>query len=73
MIKISFALDCGMKTFFKIPAGEKMKYPKFLARPNHIFLEPEKGESYYFGADCNGWVCWFEELSRKLQNNGKNL
>lgn len=56
-------IDCGMKTSFKIPAGEKTKISQVSStRPDHFYLEPGKGEKYYFGADCN-WVCWFDQLS----------
>jgi hypothetical protein len=58
-------LGCGMKTNFKIQAGVKVKVSQVSSMsPDHIFLEPVKGDIYYFGADCNGWVCYFEEMSK---------
>ena len=58
-------LDCGMKTNFKIKAGVKVKVSQVSSMsPDHIFLEPARGDINYFGADCNGWVCWFEKMSR---------
>jgi len=59
-------LDCGMKTSFRIMAGEKIKISQVSSmRPDHIYLEPEKNENYYFGADCNFGSCWFDELPKR--------
>jgi len=57
-------IDCGMKTDFKIPAGEKIKISSVSSFvPDEFFLTPVTGESYYFGMDCNFGACWFDKLS----------
>jgi hypothetical protein len=59
-------IDCGMKTQFKIPAGDKIKISSVSsAVPDDFYLEPEKGEIFYFGMDCNFGACWFDKLSRE--------
>ena len=58
-------IDCGMKTQFKIPAGEKIKVSSVSSLSSDVFnLDPVKGENYYFGMDCNYGACWFDKLSR---------
>ncbi len=57
-------IDCGMKTSFKVPAGKKIKVSSVSSLvSDHIYLEPKKGEAYYFAADCNMASCWFDKLS----------
>jgi hypothetical protein len=59
-------LACGMKTYFKIPAGEKIKISSVSSSiADDFYLEPVKGENYYFGMDCNFGACWFDELNKR--------
>ncbi len=62
-------IDCGMKTHFKIPAGEKIKISSVSStRPDDFFLEPVNGENFYFGMDCNFGACWFDRLKKEEYN-----
>jgi hypothetical protein len=59
-------IDCGMKSQFKIPAGEKIKISSVSsAIPDEFSLKPVRGQNFYFGMDCNFGACWFDELSRE--------
>ncbi len=59
-------IGCGMKTQFKVPAGEKIKVSSVSSLVSDVFyLEPVKGENYYFGMDCNYGACWFDKLSKQ--------
>ena len=59
-------IECGMKSQFKIPAGEKIKISSASsAIPDVFFLKPAKGQDFYFGMDCNVGACWFDEVSRE--------
>jgi hypothetical protein len=58
-----------MKTHFKIPAEEKIKVSSVSSTiSDDFFLEPVKGENYYFGMDCNFGACWFDRLSKEEYN-----
>ena len=62
-------IDCGMKTHFKIPAGERIKISSVSSLvSDHFDVEPVKGENYYFGMDCNYGACWFDRLSKEAYN-----
>ena len=62
-------IDCGMKTHFKISAGDKMKISSVSSTiADNFYLEPVKGENHYFGMDCNFGACWFDILSREEYN-----
>lgn len=62
-------IDCGMKTHFKIPAEEKIKVSSVSSTvSDDFFLEPVKGENYYFGMDCTFGACWFDRLSKEEYN-----
>jgi len=62
-------VGCGMKTQFKVPAGDKIKVSSVSSLVSDVFyLEPVKGENYYFGMDCNYGACWFDKLSREKYN-----
>ncbi len=58
-------LACGMKTNFKIAVGEKIKISSVSSTvPDDFYLEPAKGEIYYFGMDCNFGACWFDKIRK---------
>ena len=62
-------IDCGMKTQFKVPAGQKIKVSSVSSLASDVFyLEPVKGENYYFGMDCHYAACWFDKLNREEYN-----
>ena len=59
-------ISCGMKTYFKIPAGIKIKIASVSSiSPDVFYLEPENRGKYYFGMDCNFGACWFDKLSKE--------
>lgn len=58
-------IACGERISFKVPSVEEIKISQTTSMsPDHIYLEPEKSKHYYFGNDCNGWICWFEEIPK---------
>jgi hypothetical protein len=48
-----------------VPVGKKIKISSVSSlTSDDFYLEPVKGENYYFGMDCNYGACWFDKLSR---------
>lgn len=63
-------INCGMKTHFKVPAGERIKVSSVSSLvSDDFYLVPVKRENYYFGMDCNFGACWFDKLRWEEYNS----
>ena len=62
-----YGLACGEKISFRVPAGKAVTISQTTSvSPDHIKIDPEKGESIYMVNDCIGFVgtCGLSEVDK---------
>ncbi|QEM67290.1 hypothetical protein FO488_03400 [Geobacter sp. FeAm09] len=56
-------LACGEHISFRVPADKQIIVSQTTSHvADHVEIDTDKGEEFFFENDCNGFACWLQEV-----------